>query len=57
MAGYVFQDPDDQLFSPTVHEDVAFGPLNIGKSQEEAQAIVVRVLEQLGLSGFENRIT
>ncbi|MBN14444.1 ABC transporter ATP-binding protein [Pelagibacterium nitratireducens] len=56
-AGYVFQDPDDQLFSPTVHEDVAFGPLNIGKSQEEAQAIVVRVLEQLGLSGFENRIT
>ncbi|AEQ50174.1 energy-coupling factor ABC transporter ATP-binding protein [Pelagibacterium halotolerans] len=56
-AGYVFQDPDDQLFSPTVREDVAFGPLNIGKSQQEAEAIVARVLDQLGLSGFENRIT
>jgi cobalt/nickel transport system ATP-binding protein len=55
--GMLFQDADDQLFSPTVLEDVAFGPLNIGKSKEQAVAIARRVLDQLGLQGFENRIT
>lgn len=55
--GMLFQDADDQLFSPTVLEDVAFGPLNIGKSKQQAVAIAQRVLDQLGLQGFENRIT
>ncbi len=55
--GLLFQDPDDQLFSPTVLEDVAFGPLNLGKSPEEARDISLKTLARLDLSGFENRIT
>jgi cobalt/nickel transport system ATP-binding protein len=55
--GLLFQDADDQLFSPTVLEDVAFGPLNLGKSQEEAKTIALRTLQSLGLAGFEDRIT
>jgi cobalt/nickel transport system ATP-binding protein len=55
--GLLFQDADDQLFSPTVLEDVAFGPLNLGKSPEEAKKIALDTLAMLGLSGFENRIT
>lgn len=55
--GMLFQDADDQLFSPTVLEDVAFGPLNMGKSKDEAIAIAHRVLDRLGLHGFEQRIT
>lgn len=55
--GLLFQDSDDQLFSPTVLEDVAFGPLNMGKSQGEAKTIARRTLESLGLAGFEDRIT
>lgn len=55
--GLLFQDADDQLFSPTALEDVAFGPLNLGKSQDEARAIAQRTLECLDLAGFENRIT
>ena len=55
--GLLFQDADDQLFSPTVLEDVAFGPLNLGKSHDEAKTIAQRTLEFLGLGGFEDRIT
>ena len=55
--GLLFQDADDQLFCPTVLEDVAFGPLNMGKSRKEAMAISRRTLKFLGLSEFENRIT
>ncbi|MEN8246851.1 MAG: ABC transporter ATP-binding protein [Thermodesulfobacteriota bacterium] len=55
--GLLFQDADDQLFSPTVLEDVAFGPLNLGKSKEEAVAISRKTLEFLGLDDFEDRIT
>ncbi|MFZ5569426.1 MAG: energy-coupling factor ABC transporter ATP-binding protein [Thermodesulfobacteriota bacterium] len=55
--GLLFQDADDQLFSPTVLEDVAFGPLNMGKSKEEAIEISCKTLERLGLGGFEDRIT
>ncbi len=55
--GLLFQDPDDQLFSPTVLEDVAFGPLNQGKSMEEAKEIARQTLASLGLAGFEERIT
>jgi len=55
--GLLFQDADDPLFSPTVIEDVAFGPLNLGKSKQEALEISRQTLDYLGLSGFENRIT
>ena len=55
--GLLFQDADDQLFSPTVLEDVAFGPLNLGKSKEEAINISRKTLSFLGLEEFENRIT
>lgn len=55
--GLLFQDADDQLFSPTVMEDVAFGPLNLGKTKEEAIDISKKTLSFLGLEGFENRIT
>ena len=56
-AGLLFQDSDDQLFCPTVLEDVSFGPLNLGKSAPEARAIAERTLDKLGLAGFEQRVT
>ncbi|WP_179187826.1 energy-coupling factor ABC transporter ATP-binding protein [Kiloniella majae] len=56
-AGLVFQDPDDQLFCPTVAEDLAFGPLNLGKSSEEVGEIVGRTLELLRLEHLADRIT
>ena len=54
--GLLFQDTDDQLFCPTVLEDVAFGPLNQGKSADQAKAIAAKTLAFLGLQGFEERI-
>ncbi|WP_166416675.1 energy-coupling factor ABC transporter ATP-binding protein [Cochlodiniinecator piscidefendens] len=56
-AGLVFQDADDQLFCPTVAEDIAFGPLNLGQSREEAMAQVDSVLTMLDLMYLRNRIT
>lgn len=56
-AGLVFQDADDQLFCPTVLEDVAFGPLNLGRTREEAMATSSETLKLLGLDGFEDRVT
>lgn len=56
-VGLVFQNPDDQLFCPTVLEDVAFGPLNQGKAAAEAIRIARETMEKLGLQGFEDRIT
>jgi cobalt/nickel transport system ATP-binding protein len=55
--GFLFQDSDDQLFCPTVLEDVAFGPLNQGKTPDEAKTIVTETLGALNLSGFEDRLT
>jgi len=55
--GLLFQDPDDQLFSPTVLEDVAFGPLNQGRTPKEAVEIARHTLAKLGLEGFEDRVT
>jgi len=55
--GLLFQDSDDQLFCPTVEEDIAFGPLNLEKTHEEAQVIVKETCAKLGLSGYERRIT
>jgi cobalt/nickel transport system ATP-binding protein len=56
-VGLLFQDSDDQLFSPTVAEDIAFGPLNLGKSREDVHRIVKETLALLGLEGFEDRVT
>jgi cobalt/nickel transport system ATP-binding protein len=52
-VGLVFQNPDDQLFNPTVEEDVAFGPLNLGLSREETEARVRETLKHMNLEGFE----
>jgi energy-coupling factor transporter ATP-binding protein EcfA2 len=54
-VGLLFQDPNDQLFCPTVFEDVAFGPQQLGFSDAEIHARVVRALAQVGLPGFEER--
>jgi len=56
-VGLLFQDPDDQLFCPTVREDVAFGPLNLGRSREEARAIVAATLERLRIGELAGRVT
>jgi len=56
-VGLLFQDADDQLFFPTVAEDVAFGPLNLGKPKDEVLRLVRETLAELGLAGYENRIT
>jgi cobalt/nickel transport system ATP-binding protein len=53
--GIVFQDPDDQLFMPSVLEDVAFGPLNLGASPEQAAARARISLEQVGMVGAGNK--
>ncbi|MCK9518838.1 MAG: ATP-binding cassette domain-containing protein [Dehalococcoidia bacterium] len=56
QVGLVFQDPDDQLFSPTVYDDVAFGPLHMGVPEGEIPGRVTRALAAVGLEGFENRL-
>ena len=56
MVGLVFQDPDDQLFSPTVYEDVAFGPLYMGLAQDEIDERVRHALSQVGLDDFADRM-
>ena len=66
-VGYTFQDPDNQLFMPSVYEDVAFGPRQEGKSDDEVNGIVTRSLEDVGalhladkasykMSGGEKRV-
>jgi cobalt/nickel transport system ATP-binding protein len=56
-AGLLFQDADDQLFCPTVLEDVAFGPLNLGQSRKQALATAGATLATLGLSALAERVT
>ena len=56
-VGFLFQDPDDQLFCPTVFEDVAFGPLNLGLSDVEVRQRVRDSLASVGLAGYEPRST
>ena len=56
-VGLLFQDSDDQLFCPTVLEDVAFGPLNLGFSQKDAVEIAKETLEKLGIQGVEKTVT
>ena len=54
-VGIVFQNPDDQLFAPTVMEDVAFGPMNMGLSREEVEKRVKNALKRVGMEGFEKK--
>lgn len=54
-VGMVFQDPDDQLFMPTVHDDVAFGPLNMGLPPEEVERRVTEALETVGATRLRER--
>ncbi len=56
-TGLLFQDPDDQLFCPTVLEDVAFGPLNQGCSRQQALQIANQTLATLGLENLAHRVT
>jgi cobalt/nickel transport system ATP-binding protein len=56
QVGLLFQDPDDQLFCPTVGEDVAFGPRQLGLRGEELKQSVARALAEVGLAGFERRL-
>ncbi len=54
-VGLVFQEPEDKLFSPTVFEDVAFGPMNMGYSEVEVRERVAQALKWVGMSGYEGR--
>ncbi len=54
-VGIVFQDPDDQLFMPTVREDVAFGPANLGLSKDEIDERVHAALAAVDMTGFADR--
>ncbi|MEZ3549800.1 MAG: energy-coupling factor ABC transporter ATP-binding protein [Muribaculaceae bacterium] len=54
-VGMLFQNPDDQLFMPTVEEDVAFGPLNMGLEQQEVERRVRIALERVGMEGLGKR--
>jgi len=56
-VGLVFQNPDDQLFSPTVFDDVAFGPLYQGLAPEEVSRRVEKALEAVNMRGFERRVS
>lgn len=57
QVGVLFQDPDDQLFCPTVGEDVAYGPAQLGCAPPEIEQRVARALRRVGLQGFQERLT
>jgi cobalt/nickel transport system ATP-binding protein len=57
MVGLVFQNPDDQLFSPTVFEDVAFGPLHMGLPRDEVEKRVAAALEAVRMSAYRDRLS
>jgi cobalt/nickel transport system ATP-binding protein len=57
MVGLVFQSPEDQLFSPKVYDDVAFGPLYQGLSPEEVQNRVVEALDVVQMGGYAQRVS
>lgn len=54
-VGIVFQEPEDQLFSPTVFDDVAFGPISLGYSETEVKHRVAQALAWVGMTGYEPR--
>ncbi|MBE0536335.1 MAG: ABC transporter ATP-binding protein [Phycisphaerae bacterium] len=55
VIGSVLQNPDEQLFMPTLFEDVAFGPMNMGLSRQEVVARSMRAIATVGLAGMEDR--
>ncbi len=55
QVGVVLQDPDDMLFMPTVYDDVAFGPLNLGVAEEDVRLRVEEALENLGLMSLAHK--
>lgn len=57
MVGLVFQNPDDQLFSPTVFEDIAFGPLHMGLTEEEVRKRVDLALEAVKMIAYKDRLS
>jgi cobalt/nickel transport system ATP-binding protein len=57
MVGLVFQNPDDQLFSPTVFEDVAFGPLHMGLPKDKVEKRVTAALEAVRMSAYRDRLS
>lgn len=57
MVGLVFQNPDDQLFSPTVFEDVAFGPLHMGLPEDEVRKRVDMALEAVRMTNYKDRLS
>lgn len=54
-VGIVFQNSDDQIFAPTVYQDVGFGPTNLGHSKEEVEILVEKTLEYIGITEFRNK--
>ncbi|MDI9644553.1 MAG: ATP-binding cassette domain-containing protein [Candidatus Verstraetearchaeota archaeon] len=54
-VGFVFQDPNDQLFAPTVRQDVAFGPLNLGQSAQEVRRVVEEALDTVGMAEYAEK--
>ena len=55
--GIVFQDPDNQLFSASVYQEISFGVLNLGKSEEEARQEVERVIDEMEITPFRDKPT
>ena len=56
QVGFLFQDPDDQIFMPSVFEDVAFGPINMKLSEEEVKQRVAKAMADCGISDFGDRV-
>ena len=54
-VGFVLQNPDRQIIAPTVYQDIAFGPVNLGYSEPEVKEAVAQALRHVGLEGFERR--
>ncbi|MCQ5375816.1 MAG: energy-coupling factor ABC transporter ATP-binding protein [Methanomassiliicoccales archaeon] len=54
--GFLFQDPDDQIFMPTVWDDVAFGPINLGLPEDEVKKRVREAIRMAGIEGYEERV-
>ena len=54
-VGIVFQNPDEQLFSASVYEEISFGILNMGADEETAEKAVRQIIEELGLSAFQEK--
>jgi len=54
--GFLFQDSDNQIFCPSVEEEIAFGPLNFGYKGHQVKSMITEILDTVGLNGFEKRI-